>query len=354
MRSPLLHVASLTHAYGAHTVLADIDLAIGPSTLTALLGSSGVGKSTLLRAIAGFITPQAGTITLRGEPMVIDGREVTPAERRGVGMVFQDHALFPHMTAAENIAFGLDAWSSDEASSRCDEMLALVGLADRAEALPEVLSGGQRQRIALARALAPRPTLLLLDEPFASLDAELRRELADELRTILQREQVAALLVTHDHRAALAWCDQVAIIGAQTTDTPGRLHQHDTPEGVYQRPSTEVAARLTGEALFLDATAEGQVATSALGAARLVEPRDGPCRLMVRPEQLHFRSNADGEATVSGRRFEGATVRLQVDSPAGRLSLETAAHGAPAIGTQGTVTLEAKAWALPPQTMNGA
>ena len=184
MHSPLLHVASLTHTYGAHTVLTGIDLAVGQGSLTAVLGSSGVGKSTLLRAIAGFVTPQAGTITLRGEPMVIDGREVTPAERRGVGMVFQDHALFPHMTAAENIAFGLDGWTKEKADARCAEMLELVGLLDRADALPEVLSGGQRQRIALARALAPQPTILLLDEPFASLDAELRRDLADELRTI--------------------------------------------------------------------------------------------------------------------------------------------------------------------------
>jgi iron(III) transport system ATP-binding protein len=347
MRSPLLHVASLTHAYGATTVLADIDLAVGAGSLTAVLGSSGVGKSTLLRAIAGFVTPQRGTITLRGEPMVIDGREITPAERRGVGMVFQDHALFPHMTAAENIAFGLNTWSTDDARARCAEMLELVGLTDRSGALPEVLSGGQRQRIALARALAPRPTILLLDEPFASLDAELRRGLTDELRTILHREQVAALLVTHDHRAALAWCDQVAIIGADAADAPGRLHQHDTPEGVYQRPSSDLAARLTGEARFLDANAHGEVATSALGETPLVKPREGSCRLMVRPEQLQFTANAEGDASVIDRRFEGATVRLQVDSPAGRLSLDTAPQGAPELGSQGTVSIKDKAWALP-------
>ena len=347
MASPLLHVASLGHAYGAHPVLSGIDLTVDPSTLTAVLGSSGVGKSTLLRAIAGFVTPQSGTITLRGEPIVIDGREVTPAERRGVGMVFQDHALFPHMTASENIAFGLDAWSKAEAEARCTEMLTLVGLADRADALPEVLSGGQRQRIALARALAPRPSLLLLDEPFASLDAELRRDLADELRAILQREQVAALLVTHDHRAALAWCDLVAIIGAETSNSPGELHQHDAPEVVYRRPQTEIAARLTGEALFVDATAEGEVATSALGVTPLLEPRQGPCRLVVRPEHLEFAPDPEGTAHILGRRFEGANVRLQVESPAGRMSLEAAAANAPQSGTQGTVSVNVKAWALP-------
>jgi len=285
--------------------------------------------------------------------MVIDGREVTPAERRGVGMVFQDHALFPHMTAAENIAFGLDGWTKGSADTRCAEMLELIGLKDRADALPEVLSGGQRQRVALARALAPQPTILLLDEPFASLDAELRRDLADELRTILQREKVAALLVTHDHRAALAWCDKVAIIGADSPDNPGRLHQHDTPERVYQRPSTEVAARLTGEALFLPATAEGETATSALGMTPLIEPHEGLCRLMVRPEQLQFTPSDDGEATVTGRRFEGATVRLQVDSAAGQVNLETTALRAPAVGTRGAVSISVKAWALPEARMNG-
>ena len=346
MPSPLLHVASLSHAYGDRAVLSEVTLTVAPGELTAVLGSSGVGKSTLLRAVAGFVTPDRGTITLRGEPMLIDGREVTPAERRGVGMVFQDHALFPHMSAGENIAFGLDAWSPEERAARVKELLEVVGLSERGGALPGTLSGGQRQRIALARALAPKPDLLLLDEPFASLDTELRRDLADELRGILAREGVSALLVTHDHRAALAWCDQVAIMGAEGPEGPGRVHQQDRPEVVYGRPTTETAAKLTGEAILLDAHAQGTRATNALGAMELVEAREGSVRLVIRPEQLRFSEEDAGQTRVVARRFEGAFVTTELESPVGRLRIETPAQKAPAVGARGVVTTISPIWAL--------
>ena len=327
-------------------MLQSIDLVLPPERLTAILGSSGVGKSTLLRAIAGFITPHQGTITLQGDPLVIDGREVKAAEERGVGMVFQDHALFPHMSAADNIAFGLHDWEASEAKARVDEMLSLVGLSGRADALPEALSGGQRQRIALARALAPKPKLLCLDEPFASLDAELRRDLADELRAILRRESVGALLVTHDYRAALAWCDTIAVIGSDGAEGPGRIHQHGTPEEVYRAPKSELVARLTGDAIVLDAEAQGEEAACALGQVKLMQPAHGPVRLIIRPEELTFHPDPEGDFRIESRRFEGARVRLVVRGPSDKLDVEVAHTDAPEVGVKGRITLLSDAWAL--------
>ena len=348
MPSPLLHLAQVSHAYGPHPVLLDITLSLEAQSLTAILGSSGVGKSTLLRAIAGFITPDRGTITLGGAPMVVDGREVTPAEKRGVGMVFQDHALFPHMSARENIAFGLYGKPEAEIEARADEMLALVGLSERGDALPQALSGGQRQRVALARALAPRPTLLLLDEPFASLDTELRRGLADELRRILQKESVAALLVTHDHRAALSWCDRVAIIGPREEGGPGCLHQHDAPERVYHQPASELAARLTGEVLVLDAEAKGALAQSAIGELSLARPAEGAVTLMVRPETLRFRPQEGGSVQVRARHFEGAVVRVLLDTPIGEIGLPCAEAEPPQVGATGVLMTTREACVLSP------
>ena len=192
MAEPTLQITGLSHSYGPRAVLDDVSMSVAAGELCAVLGASGVGKTTLLRAVAGFVTPQAGTIALAGRTIVSDGQEQAPAESRGVGMVFQDHALFPFMSLADNVGFGLHGWEAEARDARVSELLLMVGLGDRAQALPETLSGGQRQRVALARSLAPKPGILLLDEPFASLDAALRRALADELRELLRREGVAA------------------------------------------------------------------------------------------------------------------------------------------------------------------
>ena len=347
MSESVLQVTGLSHAYAGKAVLSEVSLTVESGHLTAVLGSSGVGKTTLMRAIAGFVTPDAGEITLHGKAMVSGGRELVSAEARGVGMVFQDHALFPFMTTAENVAFGLDSWTADARHARVNELLSLVGLEDKADASPGTLSGGQRQRVALARALAPRPNILLLDEPFASLDAELRRDLADELRALLQREQVAALLVTHDHRAALAWSDQMVILGADIKEGPGRVHQHDSPEQLYRRPATETVARLTGEVITLEADARGATATHALGEVTLMAPHQGAVRLMLRPEQLRFHDDPQGDARVTRRAFEGALVRLSVESPVGTFSIEVSAHDAPELDTRGRVSINDAVWALP-------
>ncbi len=245
---PQLLIEALTIRYpGApRNVVDGLTLTLEKGEIGCVVGSSGCGKTTLLRAVAGFISVTRGTIEING--LVVSGPRFTAApEKRGVGLVFQDYALFPHLRIQDNVAFGLRHLGISERRRRVDEMLTLVGLRAEATRYPHELSGGQQQRVALARALAPRPALLLMDEPFSSLDVELRARLGGEVRAILKASETTAVLVTHDQQEAFAIADRVGVMHE------GRLEQWDRPYELYHRPATRYVADFIGEGVFLPA-----------------------------------------------------------------------------------------------------
>ena len=301
-RPPAVDCCGVTKSFGP-TVAADhIDLEVSRGEILALLGPSGCGKTTFLRLLAGFERPDGGCIELAGR-VVADGGRFVPPERRRVGVVFQDYALFPHLDVGANIGFGLRRTETD----RVPEVLDLVGLAGLAGRYPHELSGGQQQRVALARALAPRPDLVLLDEPFSNLDAALRSRVRAEVRDILRTAGTTAVFVTHDQEEALSLADRVAIMRS------GRILQVDTPERVYTRPADTFVAVFVGGANLLHATSDGQAVDCALGRIHpLTRPRAGRALLMVRPESIRLRMDPDAAATVQATTFYGHDQLVEV------------------------------------------
>ncbi|WP_034386511.1 ABC transporter ATP-binding protein [Deinococcus sp. YIM 77859] len=307
MTPPMLDIEHLGKRYapGLPPVLEELNLQMEAGELVTLLGPSGCGKTTTLRLIAGLETPDTGRIRL-------GGRDVTspflPPERRGVGLVFQDYALFPHLTVLGNVCFGLHALPRAERVIRARETLALVGLTVFEHRYPHQLSGGQQQRVALARALAPRPPLLLLDEPFSNLDAGLRHATRQEVRAILRRSGTAALLVTHDQEEALAFSDRLVVMRG------GRVEQVGPPHEVYAQPRTAFVANFLGRSNLLSGTAGGRHARTALGDLLLAEPAHGPVLVSVRPEHLAFaRPGEDGvPVTILAREYKGHDVTYTV------------------------------------------
>lgn len=293
-----LALKDLTRRFGSLIAVDGVDLEIGDGEILALLGPSGCGKTTVLRMVAGFDDPDSGSIEIGGARVADDERSLPP-ERRKVGMVFQDGALFPHLTVAQNVAFGLKNGARDQ---RTDEALALVGLHGSERRLPHQLSGGQQQRVALARALAPQPSLVLLDEPFSSLDAALRTRLRTDVQVILKQAGVTTLLVTHDQEEALSMADRVAVMW------DGRILQVARPEELYLRPISRRVAEFVGEAQFLKGTSDGRTVNCALGRLPSVNPVDGPVDVMVRPEILRLAPAADPHgvpASIRSRFFFG-------------------------------------------------
>ena len=266
----------LVRTFGRVVALDGVDLMVEPGTLHALLGPSGCGKTTLLRTIAGFERPDRGEVRIAKALVCGSGRWVPP-ERRGVGMVFQDYALFPHLTVAENVAFGL---RSADSATRVGSLLETVGLSAHRMRLPHELSGGEQQRVALARALAPRPKAVLLDEPFSNLDARLRHQLRGEVRDILQAEGVTAVFVTHDQSEAFAIGDRISLIFS------GRVAQSGSPSDVYERPRSLEVADFVGRTNLLPGVAHGRTAGSVVGELPLQEEAEGAVTLVVRPEQI--------------------------------------------------------------------
>ena len=242
-----LEVRDVSVAYGDQPVVSDVSFALEEGVIGCLLGPSGCGKTTLLRAIAGFEPVSAGEILLHGRRVSAPGETLAP-ERRQVGMVFQDFALFPHLTVEANIGFGLRRRPRAERRRRVAELLDLVGMADAARRHPHELSGGMQQRVALARAMAPRPEILLLDEPFSSMDTELREGLAREVRDLLKGDGITAVLVTHDQLEAFAMADQIAVLGG------GRVHQWGTGFGLYHEPANRFVADFIGQGVLLAGT----------------------------------------------------------------------------------------------------
>lgn len=248
--SAVLELRGVSHAYDARQVLDNLTFDVAKGAIACLLGASGCGKTTVLRAIAGFEPITAGEIRLRSDLMSRPGLTV-PSERRRIGMVFQDYALFPHLTVARNIAFGLRGAPAGQTAARVTELLETVGLESVGDRYPHELSGGQQQRVALARALAPRPELVLLDEPFSNLDVEMRERLALEVRDILKQQGTTAVLVTHDQHEAFNIADEIGIM------TRGRIEQWDTPYRLYHEPATRFVADFIGQGMFLPATVVG-------------------------------------------------------------------------------------------------
>jgi iron(III) transport system ATP-binding protein len=306
MSCSMIELDGVSKRFADTAAVRDADLCVDRGEILALLGPSGCGKTTLLRLIAGFEEPDGGRIEIAGVPVAGAGSWVPP-ERRRVGMVFQDYALFPHLTVAANVCFGLPRRQHGE---RLPELLALVGLEGLARRYPHELSGGQQQRVALARALAPMPQLVLLDEPWSNIDPHLRSLLRGEIAAILREVGVTAVLVTHDREEAFSLADRIALM------REGAVLQEGTPEELYVSPGDRWAAEFVGAANFLPGSVEGDVVETLLG--RLPHdaiPSAAQVEVLVRPEQLELEPDPAGAAEVVAREFRGHDVfyRLRLD-----------------------------------------
>jgi iron(III) transport system ATP-binding protein len=304
--SPLaVEVAGAAKAFGATEAVRAVDLAVARGELFTVLGPSGCGKTTLLRLIAGFERPDAGEVSVGGRVVAGEGEWVPPEDRR-IGMVFQDFALFPHLPVERNVAFGLprrERGGRRGVGARARSALELVGLQHKADRLPHELSGGERQRVALARALAPEPELVLLDEPFSSLDATLRGELRREVELILRDAEATAILVTHDQEEALTLGDRLAVMRG------GLLVQVGRPEEVYAHPADRWAAGFLGEVnVVAGVRRSGGAVETWLGVFDAAGAGAGSVHLAVRPEQLELRPDRHGNAEVVERDFRGHDV----------------------------------------------
>jgi iron(III) transport system ATP-binding protein len=320
---PAVRLRDLRKTYGSLIAVDRVDLDLERGETLALLGPSGCGKTTLLRMIAGLAAPDDGTIAIAGR-MVNAPAVHVPPERRRVGMVFQDVALFPHLSVAENIGFGLAAMPAADRARRVGGLLELVGLADAGELRPHELSGGMQQRVALARALAPGPEVVLLDEPFANLDLSLRTQLRGEIRGVLEVTRTTALFVTHDQADALTLADRVAVMRR------GLIDQVATPEEIYAAPATPFVAAFVGVANFVPGDVASGIARTALGEVAVgAASGDGRALVLVRPEHCDLIPDeppTDGAVAalrgiIRGRRFAGSELLYEITPEAGPATL---------------------------------
>jgi iron(III) transport system ATP-binding protein len=335
-----LTIAHLNCFYQEQPVLHDINLEVKPGEFMAILGPSGCGKSTLLRLISGLAIARFGEIKIAGKVMTRNGVNLVPVEKRSVGLVFQDYALFPFQTVRENIGFGV---GGDR--TRVDELLKLIHMSHLADRLPCQLSGGQQQRVALARALAPRPHLLLLDEPFANVDTTLRQELIRALQQLVKHENTSVIFVTHDRFEAFALAHRVAIL--MPSEKGSHIVQCDSPEKVYQEPANHNVALLAGAAFLLPAQAKGNTAQTTLGTVPLQNPQIGSGEVVIRPEMATFIANEKGNAIILSSTFQGCHYHLLCDTPGGQLYTETRSKIPPPVGTRGIIEMIEPCWFLP-------
>ena len=299
-----LEVKKLDFAYGMNQILFEFDFSLEESQIGCLLGPSGCGKTTVLRAIAGFENPTKGEIVLNGNKLNGSKIFVEP-EKRQIGMVFQDIALFPHLSVESNIQFGIRSLPQNQRDKRSNELLDLVGMSQFKKTYPHELSGGQQQRIALARAMAPKPSLLLMDEPLSSLDEELREQLAREIRLILQQEKISAILVTHDQNEAFAVGDHICVMHQ------GRVQQNDSAYNLYHRPLNRFVAEFIGEgALLPGVVADEDTITTDLGEIKGNLPES--CKhqdnvdVLIRPENVILADDKENKAVIKERYFRGS------------------------------------------------
>lgn len=335
----MLSLEQLAISYGRHTVVKDISLSLAQGQIGCLVGPSGCGKTTLLRAIAGFEPVSSGRITLQQQEVSTAGYTQAPEERH-VGMVFQDFALFPHLTVADNISFGLQRLSKTVRKERVKELLQLVGLPDLGQRYIHQLSGGQQQRVALARALAPEPSVLLLDEPFSSLDTELREALARDIRAILKKLSITAIMVTHDQSEAFAMADMIGVM------EHGVLEQWATPYEIYHKPASRFVADFIGRGVLLpgELLDEQQVKTS-LGTfkqyyADSVKAGD-KVDVLIRPDDIVHDDLSGVTATVTDKAFRGSHILYTLALPTGEHVLCLAlSHHNHSIGEQIGIRLD--------------
>jgi iron(III) transport system ATP-binding protein len=358
---PALVLDRVTKRYGAVVGASALELTAGPGELVTLIGPSGCGKSTTLRLIAGLERPDEGTIRIAGE-VVADGRRFQEPERRRVGLVFQDHALFPHLTVAKNVAFGLDGLPRAARRARVGEVLDLVRLGHLAGRYPHELSGGEQQRVALARALAPRPAVVLLDEPFSSLDESLRAQVRRDTVATLQETGTTGVLVTHDQTEALSVGHRVVVM------RDGVIEQADVPEKVFEQPATRFVASFMGDADFLPAHVHRALLTCEIGVVSTVPGWGGSdvdVDVVLRPHEVALDPDPGATARVSAVEYHGAFVLHHVRLASGRtlrswqphnvrLPVGTAVTVTVAAGTTPTLLIGDTAVTSPPAAATGA
>ncbi len=336
----LLEITDLCCGYDNHTVVDGLSLHMQPGMLCCLLGSSGCGKTTVLRAIAGFEPIRGGSIVLNDTLVSAPGHTVAP-EKRGLGMVFQDYALFPHLSISDNITFGLRGSTKKQKRDASDSLLELVGLAGYGNRFPHELSGGQQQRVALARALAPEPKLLLLDEPFSNLDVELRERLAADVRDILKARETAAIFVTHDQHEAFVMGERIAVMNE------GRILQWDTPFNLYHEPANRYVADFIGQGRFISGfLVTPDTVDTPLGMIRgnraYTWPSGSWVEILLRPDDVLLSERSGYRCTISDRAFRGAETLYTLRLPEGGelLSLMPSHHDFP-VGMEIGVVIEA-------------
>ena len=304
-----LTLEQVSHTYGDLLAVDDVNLSIAPGELVCLLGPSGCGKTTALRVAAGLEPLQRGRVLMDGKPVADDGIDLPP-EERNVGLVFQDYALFPHLSVLDNVVFGLRELGALERRRRAEEVLEQVGMADYAGAYPHRLSGGQQQRVALARALAPKPRVMLLDEPFSGLDTPLRNQIRDETLHVLKQSGAATLMVTHDPEEAMFMAERVALM------RQGRLVQVGRPTELYFAPSDAFVAGFFGDVNRLESVARGGKAATPFGAVDAGQaPEGAPVEVLIRPEALKLVPVEPGSSPRDG------TARVMTSRMLGRSSL---------------------------------
>jgi iron(III) transport system ATP-binding protein len=325
-------VKDLAVAKSGSTILHDVSFHVNRGEFLSILGPSGVGKTTLLRCLAGFERPDSGSISIDGEVVSSETRWVQPA-RRGVGIVPQDGALFTHMTVARNIGAGLADLPASQRAERVAELVSIMRLDGLDNRLPAELSGGQQQRVAVARAIAPSPRVVLLDEPFAALDTELRTELRTDVRELLRKESITTILVTHDQDEALSLSDSIAVM------RDGAIIQTGTPADIYARPADIDVALFLGDAVIIPGRVSGGKVETELGALTpLNRVRDGDSGFAaVRPENFYLQPDPSGHAVVTGRQFFGHDVLVTVTTPNRTITARASGPLAPEMGMKLTV-----------------
>ena len=299
-----LDVKQIDVAYGKKQIVFEVDFSLEESQIGCLLGPSGCGKTTVLRTIAGFEKPTKGEIVLN-EQKLNDSKTFVEPEKRQIGMVFQDIALFPHLSVVNNIQFGIRSWNEPQRGNRIRELLELIGMSQFERSYPHQLSGGQQQRIALARAMAPRPSLLLMDEPFSSLDVELREQLAREVRLILKKEKISAILVTHDQDEAFAMSDCISVMHH------GKILQNDSAYNLYHCPVNRFVAEFIGEGALLPGvfTSEDTITTDLgeiAGTLKETFKKEDKVEILIRPENVIVADTSDYQAVITARYFRGS------------------------------------------------
>jgi iron(III) transport system ATP-binding protein len=327
-----LKISHVSKSFGDKAVLIDVNLEVPQNKLVTILGTSGGGKTTLLRLIAGFESVDSGEIHI-GDRLVSSSSTLTPPEKRNVGYIPQDASLFSHLTVAKNIEFGLQQLNTKAKAQRVTELLELIDLADLADSMPSQLSGGQQQRVAIARALAPNPDVVLLDEPFAALDAQLRTRLRDDVKAILVAAKATAIMVTHDQEEALSIADRVAIL------RDGRIAQFGTPNEIYSAPVDVRLAQFLGDAVVLPGQiSNGKVKTSLgelIPTKQYAESVSG--LVAIRPENLYLQPNVNGDGKVIARQYFGHDAIVEVQTKGISVKARTAGPLTPEIGMPVTV-----------------